>query len=335
MGIKQVAFKIKWVHSVLLLATATLVLGTPFIDNPYYLDTLITILLWAGLAGAWNISGGYAGQLSLGHGAFFGIGAYTSTVLLLTSDLSPFVGMFAGASLAMLVAIGIGAVCFRLKGPFFVLATLAFGEVAHIAAINWRSITGGANGLQIPYDAGWLNFTFLSEKPYVYIAFLYLIIVYASNKYMEHSRLGYQLAGIREDEEAARSLGVNSWRAKLLALGISAFLTALGGTFYAQYIQIIDPDSTFSWTVSIQPALLTIVGGLGTAAGPILGSIIMIPMSQVIRVQLGGTYSGAHLAVYGVILIAIVLFLPRGLYDVVRKAPSEVWGKTVLRSKPE
>lgn len=333
MSVKRKIEKITWGQAVGIIAIIAVLLLPLLVKNPYYLDTMITILLWAGLASAWNIAGGYAGQLSLGHSAFFGIGAYTSTVLFLQMSITPFLGLLLGSILAMLVAVGIGAICFRLRGPYFVLATLAFAEVAHIAAVNWRSVTRGTEGLQIPFDAGWANFAFASPKSYVYGALMYLLIVYIFIKYVESSPLGYHLIALREDEDAARSLGVSTFRAKLIAMGSSALFTAIGGTFYAQYIQYIDPESTLSWAISIQPALLTIVGGSGTTLGPILGAIIMVPLIQIIRVQLGGTYGGAHLAVYGAILIVVVLFLPHGLIASLNRRLPIFWGEGILKGR--
>lgn len=291
---------------------------TPLVtSNNYYLDTLIFMMLWAAMAACWNIVGGYGGLISLGHVVFFGIGAYTSTLLYLDLGISPWGGILGGALLSTLFALAIGVICFRLRGPFFSLVTLAFAEVGGIIATNWRSLTKGAEGLSIPYDPGLANMIFESKVAYAYLTFALLLLVYVISLAIERSPLGYRILAVREDEDAARSLAVPVARVKTIAFAISAALMSLCGTVFAQYVLYIDPASVFSFDVSVQVVLLTIVGGSGQAGGPILGSLVLTPLSQALRAWLGNTAPGLHLIVYGLLLIVIVLRVPEGLRPLV------------------
>lgn len=283
------------------------------ISSDYYLDILIMILLWVSLAEAYNISGGYAGQFSLGHSAFMGLGAYTSTILFWKLGISPWIGMLPGAALAAVMALLLGGVCFRLRGPFLGLATLASTEVIHIIAVNWRSLTRGSEGIGIPFKPGFMNFIFEDKASYFYLAVILCGGTILITWLISRSRLGYYLIAVRENQEAARALGVNTTLMKMVALVISAVLTALGGTFYAQYILYIDPSSLISFDVSIQFPLIAVVGGVGTIFGPLIGAAIMVPLTQILRSTLSGTLSGLDLALYGLLLMLVVLFLPHGL----------------------
>ena len=297
-----------------------LLAATPYlVKNNYYLDSIILVMFWAAMAGAWNIVGGYAGQLSLGHTAFFGIGAYTSSLLFAGAGVTPWLGMWAGAGLAAAFAIFVGLVCFRLRGPFFALVTIAFAEVALIVASSWRSLTKGTEGLNIPFTPGVENMIFRGKFVYFYLFLVFAVAVYLICRLIENSRLGYYLIAFREDELAARSLGINTIRTRLIAFAISAALTAIGGTLYAQYYQYLDPTSTFGIGFSIQVALLTMVGGIGTAAGPFFGALLMTPLGQVLRAWLGGGAAGLYLAIYGAALVLVVLFLPHGIVPEVRR----------------
>lgn len=298
---------------VLLLAVA---LGLPWLlPSLYWLDMAILVLIWAAAASAWNLSGGYAGGLSLGHAAFFGIGAYTSTLLLIEFDISPWLGMLVGAAIAGALGFVLGALTFRLKGPFFVLITLAFGIVIHLLAVNWRDLTRGSAGLLVPGGGGAATMTFDRLESYWYLGLGLVAVIVGLSVLLERSRLGYYLAAVREDEEAARSLGVRVQGAKLIASTSSAALTALAGTFYAQFIRYIDPSSTTQFELSVQIALIAIVGGLGTAYGPLIGAAIVIPLSEILRVQWGG---GPALMIYGLLLIVIVLVWPSGAAGALR-----------------
>lgn len=282
-------------------------------SNEYHLDIVVQIFMWGAAATAWNILGGYAGQFSLGHAAFFGIGAYTSSLLFLTFGLSPWLGMLAGAAIAGLFALVIGYLSIRLRGPFFTLSTIAMAEVLQIWAVHWRAVTGGSEGISLPFAAGALDFTFESKRAYAYVALAFLALALGACYLIQRTRVGYYLVAIREEEDAARALGVPVLRMKLLAAVTSAALTALVGTYYAQYVLWIEPAHTFSLDLSIQLALMVIIGGLGTLFGPVIGASLMIPLNMFLRAWLGSAVSGLYLVIYGLVLVLVVLFAPQGL----------------------
>ena len=300
--------------TVVFLVGAAIAIFIPLVyRGAYFLDIAIMVFLWASLAGAWNIIGGYAGQLSLGHAAFIGLGAYASTLLFIRFSISPWLGMLIGAAMAGVVGLLLSAVCFRLKGPFFCLVTIAFGEVLRILAINIRSLTEGAEGISIPFKAGLANFMFQGKLPYYYLALALTFVILGLCHIIERSKFGYRLLASRQEEDAALSIGVHVTRVRVLAMGLSAALTALCGTFYAQYILFLEPDSVFSLSFSIQPALISIVGGLGSAFAPILGSAIIIPMEHLLRGYLGNAFGPLYIVIYGILVAVVVLFLPNGL----------------------
>jgi len=286
----------------------------PFIvKNPFYLDVLFMMLFYSVVASAWNFIGGFAGQTSLGHTAFFGIGAYTSTLLYLNLGISPWIGMLAGAALAMLVSIAIALPCFKLKSHFFALSTIAFAEVLRLLATYFRGITKGGVGLLISFEFSWSAFMFRSKVPYIYIALTLLLIVTTVSYLIERSKTGYYLRALREDQDAAESLGVNTSLYKLIALLISVFFVALAGTFYAQYLLFIDPKTVFSFERSINMALFSIIGGVGTVFGPILGAFILTPLDVMLRAWFGNQYYGINYIFYGIILVVVVIYLPSGI----------------------
>lgn len=286
--------------------------------NPFYEDLIVMIFFYGTLAAAWNLVGGFAGQISLGHTAFFGIGAYTSTLLYLNFALSPWFGMLVGAGLSVLVAIGIGVPCFRLKSHFFALATIAFAEVLRLVASYWRDLTKGGVGLLIPFKPGIEYFMFRSKLPYAYIALAMMLLMILVSYIIRNSRFGFYLVSLREDQDAAESLGVKASRYKLLALIISVFFTSVAGTFYAQYLLFIDPFTLFSLTFSIELALFTIIGGLGTIIGPILGAFVLTPLDVLLRGWLGGVSAGLNFIVYGFVLMVAVVYFPRGIAGWIR-----------------
>ena len=282
-------------------------------SNNYYMDIIVQIFMWGAAATAWNIVGGYAGQFSLGHAAFFGIGAYTSSLLFIASGFSPWLGMLAGGALAAIFALIIGYLSIRLRGPFFTLATIALAEVLQILAIYWRDLTGGGSGVLIPFRPGLAAFMFESKRTYAYVGLGFLLAVLAVAYAIERSRLGYYLVAIREEEEAARALGVPVLRMKLVAIIVSAFFTSLVGTFYAQYTLWLEPPYAFSLELSIQFALMVIIGGLGTWVGPLLGAVLITPLNVFLRAWFGAAASGLYLVFYGIILVVVVLFMRQGI----------------------
>lgn len=289
-------------------------------SNSYVIHLLILMLFFAVLSEAWNILGGYTGQFSVGHAALFGVGAYTSTILFINWKTSPWLGMFVGAGFTVILAVITGFLCFRLRGPFFSLATIAFAEVSRLLFLDLGSLTGGTSGLLVPLlgDSP-INFQFLDRRPYYYIIFIMLLgTVYVTYR-LRNSKRGLRLMAIREDEDAAQSSGINILRHKLIALAISAFITAMAGTFYAQYILFIHPDSTMSVDFSIQIALPAIVGGMGTISGPVIGAFMLTPISEFTRALLGGGYAGVYLIIYGSVLILTMLLVPGGIAERITK----------------
>jgi len=282
-------------------------------------DSLIQVLLWGVLALAWNLLGGYARQISVGHVAFFGIGAYTSTLLRIAFGLSPWLGMIAGGVLAAATGILLGLVTFRLRGPFFTMATIAFAEVLRILAVNWRGLTKGSEGLTIDSTPDPAMFVFGDLRTYVFVAWAMMVGLYLLSWLLGRSKTGLRLLAFREDETAARALGINTYRLRLFAMGLSAFFTAIGGTLYAQYLLFIDPDSVLGVEVSLQMALVAVVGGIGSAIGPVLGTYLVVPFGQVLRAELGAQLAGLHLVVYGLGLILVLWKMPDGVWPAIER----------------
>ncbi len=279
-------------------------------------------MLFGYLGSAWNILGGYAGQFSFGHAAYFGIGAYTSTLLFLRLGVTPWLGMVAGGVLAAAFGLFAGYLSFRygLRGPYFSLVTLAFAEMLRVVAVNTKAV-GSSLGLVIPNrEAAPADFVFSGKLPYYYVILAMALGALWVTRRIERSKLGYSLLAIRENEEAAEAAGVDALGMKLRAMAISSFLTALGGTFYAQYFAYIDPSITFGPSVSIQGLLQAIVGGAGTVFGPVLGSFVLTPISELSRAMIRGR-AGVDVMVYGLVLILVISFLPHGLVGWVRRKP--------------
>ncbi|WP_198083892.1 branched-chain amino acid ABC transporter permease [Variovorax sp. E3] len=288
------------------------------IESPFVLHSVVMILLYAYLSTSWNIVGGFAGQLSLGHSSFMAIGGYTSTLLALHFGLSPWIGMIVGAFAAAFMAVMIGIPSFRLKGAYYSLATIAFAEALSMLLQTVKEIgpvdLGGAEGLRVPMipDAGLWDFQFLSKVPYYYIILAFLAIVLLVCWYIDRSKLGYYLTAIKEDEDAAKALGINTARTKLVAAGVSAFFTAIGGTFFVQLIRYAEPANIAGIDLSVQMVFLAVVGGLGTVFGPLVGSIVLTTLATITQLYLGSSSSGLHLIIYGLAVVSVILFMPPG-----------------------
>ena len=305
------------------------------VDSPYILHSFIMILFYAYLSTSWNIVGGFAGQLSMGHSSFMAIGGYISTLLYIYLGITPWMGMFAGAAVAALVAVLIGIPSFRLRGAYYSLATIAFAQGLLIILQSVQYIgpirLGGAEGLIVAQkpNAGFWDFQFFSKVPYYYIILVFLVVVLFACSYIERSKLGYYLTGLREDEDAAKALGINTQANKLIAAGLSAFFTAIGGTFFAQFIRYLEPASIAGLDLSIQVVFLAVVGGLGTVFGPFVGAIVLTTLAQLTQVYLGGSSSGLHLIIYGTAVVLVILFMPSGqgvihpLLRLLRMGPSQ------------
>jgi branched-chain amino acid transport system permease protein len=288
---------------------------------PYPRDVLIRIFLFATLAQAWNILAGYCGQISLGHAIFFGTGAYTSGMFVARDIASPWLAMFVGALIAVALSQVIGAPVFRLRGHYFAIATIAVGEIVHLLAVNWELI-GAARGLYIPVKRpdSLVNFQFHQSKAvYYYIVLGLLLVGLAVTRAIERSRLGYYFRAVREDQDAAASLGVPVARTKRVAFAISAALTAACGTFYAQYVLFIDPESVLPLSLSILICLVAVLGGVGTLWGPLVGAAVLIPLGELTRVWFGGTGRALDLVIYGALIMLVSVVQPAGLVGMARR----------------
>jgi branched-chain amino acid transport system permease protein len=272
------------------------------------------MLMTAQLGVAWNILGGYAGQVSLGHAAFFGTGAYVSSLLSMKLGLSPWLGMLAGGLTASAFSVVVGWPCFRLRGHYFAMATIAVVEIVQATVNGWEAL-GGAVGLYLPLsERGWAGFVFNRSKlPYHYIALGLLALTLLVNWLVARSRTGYYLRAIKDEPDAARSLGVSLTRYKLYAIALSSFLAAAGGTLYAQKELFVDPGSTLSTSLSIKMALVAILGGVGTLFGPVLGAVVLTAIEEATRILFGGSGRGTDVVVYGLLIVLIAVYKPSGL----------------------
>jgi branched-chain amino acid transport system permease protein len=314
--------------------TAIVIVLPVVVTDRFASDIFIRILLFAFIGVAWNLMGGYAKQLSLGHAAYFGLGAYTSTILEIRFGISPWFGMLAGGVVAMLASLPIGALCFRLRGPYFAIATIATAQVLMLLFLKFRDFAWGAEGTTIPnFGDAPLMMQFDDKSSYYYVALALLALGLAITYRIEHSRMGYYLVAIGEDEDAAQAIGVNAPRVKRDIYMISAFLTALAGTFYVQYIYFIDPATAFSFNISVEAALVSIVGGIGTLWGPVVGTVLLETTSALLQSWLGSSAGGVQLTVYSLILIAVILWRPSGLLGLLTDAYRRIVGARPRRAK--
>jgi branched-chain amino acid transport system permease protein len=222
--------------------------------------------------------------------------------------------MIAGGILAVAASLVLGMPCFRLRGTYFTLATIAFAEVLRILVVYFKGFTGGSIGIVLKFNAGFLNLMFRDREPFAYIALGFMVLTYYLSVWIENSRLGYYLTALKENEDGARALGINTYRCKLIALMISAFLTALIGSFFAQYLTFIEPESEFSLGLSIAMTLPVMIGGIGTALGPVIGAFIITPLQELLRIYISGEYQGLQHIIYGIVLVVVVICIPQGVY---------------------
>jgi branched-chain amino acid transport system permease protein len=280
--------------------------------NPSHQNLAILMLMAAQLGVAWNIIGGYAGQVSLGQVAFYGLGAYTSTLLFTRLGINPWLAIPAGGLVAASLSVLIGWSCFRLKGHYFAMATIAVAEIIQIIFTNWE-YAGAAVGLNLPMEEGWKTLIFSSKEPYYYLALALLLLTLAVNWAIEKSYLGYYFRAIKDEPDAACSLGVNLRRYKLFAFAISSFFTALGGSLYAQKELYIDPGSVLHTGLSIKMALVAILGGVGTLFGPLFGAAILTIIEEGSRILFGGSGRGTDLIIYAALIVLIAVYYPNGV----------------------
>lgn len=295
------------------IAAVALALVPLWVQSPYALHIFILLFIAIALGESWNVIGGFAGQYSVGHAAWYGLGAYGAFILLQRKAIAPWFGVWAAIAAAVIMALAVGWITFRLRGPYFVLASIAVAEIIRLAALNWKELTNGAEGILAadvpPLRLGGTVMTdWNSKTPYFYMGLVMALFCIAVNFLVKRSKLGYYLQAIREDQDAAHSLGIPLTLSKNTALAISAACTALAGSFAAFYVGFIEPQGVFGIEVSIQMVLTCIIGGIGTVAGPVIGAVVVVLLSEALRASL----SSAHLLVYGVLVIIVILTMPDG-----------------------
>ena len=304
---KQVSFPI--------IVLILLILFPLVITQPFPQHVMILVFMFGMIGVAWNIMGGYAGMFSFGQVAFFGIGAYTSSFLLITYHITPWVGLIIGGLVSACVGAAIGYPCSNLRGHYFAIASIAFGEIVRTHFNNWKLI-GAAEGMTLPMlEESFKNFMFHSTKlPYYYIILAFLIMSLIICYFVATSKMGYYFRAIKESHDVAKVLGINVVRYRLMAIMISAFLTAMAGTFYAQYVLYLDPESVLILPISVQIVLISMLGGAGSIMGPVIGAAILMPVSEVTRVMLGHKGTGMDMMIYGAIITLISVYQPKGVW---------------------
>jgi branched-chain amino acid transport system permease protein len=291
-----------------------------FLRDAFLCHILIMIMMYATMSIGWNVIGGYAGQVSFGNAAFFGVGAYTTAILLVNYNVNPWLGMLAGCVLSVCLAVVVGYPCFRLRGHYFAIATIAVGEIMVVIFTNWDYV-GAAVGIYMPIlEESVTNFEFHSSKiPYYYIILVMLLVAIAVSYFIEESRLGYYLRAIKDDPDGARSLGIDIQKYKMIAFSISAVLTSICGTFYGQYVLYIHPSSTMDLMMSIHLCIIALIGGIGKLFGPVVGAFVFIPLMELTRVYLGSEGQGIDMIIYSLLVIMIAIWRPQGLWALFSK----------------
>ncbi len=349
MNMKSLTANIRGIATLPLLLTVAaiilLFLLPKFVTSTYALHIMILIFISVIMGSAWNILGGYTGQYSVGHAAYFGVGAYTTMILLQYRHIAPWYGVWAGVAVAVATGLVIGSICFRLRGPYFVLASIAVAEIFRVSALNLPGLTNGAEGILItevpPFKIGNAVITdFMSKVPFYYIGLVIAIAVILATRLVQNSKLGYYFQAIREDQDAAHSLGINLTLYKNAALAISAIFTSLAGSLYGLYVGFIDPGTVLDLGLSVQIVMTCIIGGIGTVLGPMVGAVVLVPFSEALRsnmiaqalIDSGlvkedspiGTFlkeqlSHAHVLIYGILLVVVILFMPDGILGFIKK----------------
>jgi branched-chain amino acid transport system permease protein len=296
-------------------------------SHHFYLHMLTLVYIFAFFSQAWNLISGFGKQFSLGHVAFFGLGAYVTGILYADYGISPWMGLILGGIIGALLSLLIGIATFRLRAFFFALSTIACAEALRVLVTYWRLASTGL-GTTIPNNPGLWNLSFETEIGYTYFAYFLLVLIVLVTAKMIQSRTGFYLLATGGDEEAAMSLGINTFRIKLFVFGISGFFTAVGGGFYCMYTRYVEPSIAFNIDFSVQFAVFTIVGGIGTIAGPIIGSALLVPLSTFFRSWIGGLFTPIGFFAYGILLIVIIMFLPGGLMKGISSLSKSFFGKT-------
>jgi branched-chain amino acid transport system permease protein len=316
-----------------------------YVESTYVLHMMILIFINVIVGSSWNILGGYTGQYSVGHAAYFGVGAYTTMILMQFKQVAPWWGVWAGTGVAVVTALIIGSICFRLRGPYFVLASIAVAEIFRVCALNLKNITNGAEGILVtevpPLTVGKTLITdWASKVPFYFTGLLFMVMIIVVSALVRRSKLGYYFQAIREDQDAAHSLGINPTIYKNTALAISAVFTSLAGSLYGVYVGFIDPSTVLALDLSVQIVMICIIGGIGTIVGPIVGAALLVPLSEALRSNaitdalikagvvsaeskvgafLKENLSHAHVLIYGILVVIVILFMPDGVIGFFRK----------------
>ncbi|MEW6261891.1 MAG: branched-chain amino acid ABC transporter permease [Thermodesulfobacteriota bacterium] len=298
----------------IIVALALLAAAPWLVADPFLLHLMIMVLMWTVLGAAWNVLGGYAGQVSFGHATFLGAGAYTTMLLYLKLGLAPWYGLILGGLAAALLALPIGFICFRLRGPYFALSTLAVAEIIRLVALNWESFTNGPVGLLITHlpevSFGGRPINWESKEPFYFIIAAVAVFSIVATRIMSRSRLGAYLLALREDIDSAEAIGINTVQVRVAALALSAFLAGAAGGFYALYLRYIDPDAVFSIALSVEMVFIAVVGGLATVAGPLIGAVFLVTLGETFRER----FLVGHLIFYGLFMMLAIRYMPDGIW---------------------
>jgi branched-chain amino acid transport system permease protein len=298
-----------WIAGAVVALALPLLLGSPF-----FLHVCILVLLWTLLGAAWNVLGGFAGQVSFGHAALFGIGAYVTIILYLELGIAPWWGIPLAGLAAAIFSVPLGLICFRLRGPYFSLATLAAAEIVRLVALNWESVTNGPVGFLItelpPVSVLGRAVDWESKTPFYVVVAVLATSALAATASLKRSRLGAYLVAIRENEDAAEAVGIDTVRAKVLTLALSAFLAGAGGGFYAFYFRYVDPDAVLAISLSIEMVFIAVVGGLASVGGPLIGAIFLTAVGETMRDH----FQVGHLIFYGLFMMVVIRFMPEGIW---------------------
>ena len=298
--------------------TFVVVLCLPFLlsFNPYYLSIFVSALILGSVSLAWNFLAGGCGQVSFGHAAFFGIGAYSSALLVMKSGWNPFVAMMAAAVIGVIGALIIGIPAFRLRGPYFALSILGFAEVMKLLTLNLTGLTEGSKGIfnisSLPsVNVGGMTFEFyISRTTNYYFAAVLMFAIYLLIYFFRRSNTGLAMSAVRGDEETAAGIGVPVFRTKVTALIVSAFCTALMGAFYAHYVHFLHPDSAFDGYWSVMPIVGSLFGGIGTLIGPSIGALVITALDEFVFKRF---FETGHKLFFGLLLAMVIVWTPVGL----------------------
>lgn len=306
---------------VAIIVFAAIALVPRLVTDVYVMNVLILTLLFAALSQSWNLLGGYCGQVSLGHALYFGLGAYATSILYVKFGVTPWGGLLAGGIIAALIALALGYPSFRLKGHYFSIATIVIAEIGLLLFHNW-DYAGAALGIQWPFTPdSWWTLQFARDKaPYFYFALGLFAITWLVTFGIVESKWGYWWRAVKDNAEAAESLGVTVFHSKMAAGAISAFFTAVGGGFYAAFVSYIDPESVMHFRFSLLMALPAVLGGVGSLWGPAVGALILIPLAELTRSYLGGSGSGLDLVIYGGLIMIVSLTRPEGILSMIKPA---------------